>query len=181
MLSCTIPFDFSAHLVRAAADRLFGQLPQSRFCLFGDLTHNVAGRLELRYQADALPGPKRHGFDVAFSIGTRCIRSITNDRSNRLRCGDDLTFAWTLSGWWASSGLPGFHRLVAQNAMRGFWPSDIKQFLNEYRVVFACCKQQLAIARMNGSLSAGEKSRSNPNACCAQRQSGGEAAPVSNA
>src|SRR5262249_2663802 len=45
----------------------------------GNLAHNVASRLQLRHEADALSRPQRHGINSPFGIGAGCVRLIAND------------------------------------------------------------------------------------------------------
>jgi hypothetical protein len=73
----------------------------------GNLSHDVASGLQLRYKADALSGPEREGINVAFDIGPRRIRLIANDGSARSRGGDHLRLTWTLARCGPACSLPG--------------------------------------------------------------------------
>src|SRR5437899_8124733 len=52
---------------------------EDRTGLFGNLPDDIAGGLRLRYEANTLSGPQRHGINVTFSISTRCIGLVAND------------------------------------------------------------------------------------------------------
>src|SRR4051794_34560082 len=104
-----------------------GQLAKNELRFVHNLSHDVAGWLNLRHQADALSGPEREGIDVAFDIGHWRIGLIANDRSARSRLGDDFSFAWPFSGCGPPRGLPSFDGFVSKRAVGRIRPSHIKQ------------------------------------------------------
>ena len=60
-------------------ERSLRQSLNDRLSLTGDFANDLAGRLHLRHEADALSGPKGHRFNIALSIRGRCVRLVPND------------------------------------------------------------------------------------------------------
>src|ERR1700736_4583645 len=69
---------------RAMRKRSLRQRANDSSGFVDNLAHDVAGRLHLRHETDALSGPQRRGIDVSVCIGAGRVRLIANDRTDRL-------------------------------------------------------------------------------------------------